>query len=209
MNFNKHNHTYDKDGKPYRSVSEVVASYMPEFPKELIASKVAAKQGVPAEEILQKWDDNAKVSTTYGNAIDRAVRYWIDHGDLPNPVILQRAVESFAEITKGEKLHANVGFSHDDLLIAGTTDIIKAYGKKKIDIRDVKTNGDLYKSHKKMLTPFNDLEDSPLNKYRLQLSLYGLLAEYEGLTVGKLEIWHWTDQWEVIKVEPLDLSKIV
>lgn len=54
------------------------------------------------------------------------------------------------------------------------------------------TNQDLFKNYKgkKLLAPFNDLDDSPFNKYQLQLSLYQILFEQVGYKIkDRALIW--------------------
>lgn len=72
---------------------------------------------------------------------------------------------------------------YDKAGYAGTFDILFYYdaelnGKSAensgLYVMDYKTNRDLYKhfTGKKLLTPFHELDDMPLNTYKLQLSLY-------------------------------------
>nr|DAK47305.1 MAG TPA: Exonuclease V [Caudoviricetes sp.] len=54
------------------------------------------------------------------------------------------------------------------------------------------TNQDLFKNYKgkRLLTPFDDLEDNPFNKYQLQLSLYQILFEQTGFKIeNRALIW--------------------
>ncbi len=81
-----------------------------------------------------------------------------------------------------------------DLGYAGTFDILFYYdavlnGKNAeqsgLIIMDWKTNEDLFKNFmdKRLLTPFEDLQDMPLSLYRLQLSLYQICLENIGFRV--------------------------
>ena len=206
--FDEPTHTYTKNSVVYRNVSQLVEKYSPPFPKEEAALRTAVSQKTTPEKIIKRWKDLGEVSKTYGSAIDLAVRYWIDHGDIPRPTLLAGCIEEFIDLTWGMKLTANIMLAHDDLQIAGTTDIFK-HDKEEKDIWDVKTNASLKKGRGKMLGPFSDLPATNLNKYRLQLSLYKLLAEFEGHTINKIGILHWTDKWKMIEVEPLDLTEFI
>ena len=79
------------------------------------------------------------------------------------------------------------------------------------------TNEDLFKNYKgkTLLEPFEDLLDSPYNKYQLQLSMYQLLFEQCGFEVesrriiwlkpnGTFEIFKTKDYTEVLKLELLN-----
>ncbi len=118
--FNEDKHTYTKRGEKYTNVSSIVKKYTPPFKKEFLAGLVAKRDGLSVGHVIAMWAANGELSMTYGNAVDLAVRYLIDFGDLPNPIILKRCMESFAEITLGIKMRANVMLSHDGVKLAGT-----------------------------------------------------------------------------------------
>lgn len=69
------------------------------------------------------------------------------------------------------------------------------------------TNKDIYKNYNKtkLLTPFNNLLDNPLNKYKIQLSLYQILFEQCGFQVeNRFLIWLKEDgSFEQIDLEDL------
>lgn len=82
----------------------------------------------------------------------------------------------------------------EELGYSGTFDILFYYdatleGKKPeksgLIVMDWKTNKDLYKNFReqKLLHPFNELLDMPLNLYKLQLSLYQSCLEKRGFKV--------------------------
>ena len=88
-----------------------------------------------------------------------------------------------------------------DLNYSGTFDMLfyydaeldgKSAEKSGFVIFDYKTNKDLYKNFKeqKLLVPFEELLDMPVNLYKLQLSLYQLNLEQIGFKViGRRLIW--------------------
>ena len=89
----------------------------------------------------------------------------------------------------------------EELGYSGTFDILfyydaeldgKSADKSGLVIMDWKTNKDLYKNFKeqKLLEPFEELLDMPLNIYKLQLSLYQNCLEKVGLkTVARRILW--------------------
>ena len=82
---------------------------------------------------------------------------------------------------------------HKYFMFAGTCDILLYDTKNKTFILgDYKTNEDLFKNfkQKRLLYPFNNLLDSPFNKYQLQLSFYQILFEQIGLRISSRKlIW--------------------
>ena len=89
----------------------------------------------------------------------------------------------------------------EDLGYSGTFDLLTYYdatveGKNDSNsglvIMDWKTNKDLYKNFKqeKLLPPFDELLDMPLNIYKLQLSLYQMALEHIGMkAVARRIMW--------------------
>ncbi len=79
----------------------------------------------------------------------------------------------------------------EDLGYAGTFDLL-LYHEGKFIIADYKTNKDLHKHSygRKMLAPFNDMDENDESLYTLQLSLYQLALEHIGLDIKDLRlIW--------------------
>ena len=207
MHFDPVTHTYRIGDHTFKySVTELVSKYVPPFPAGMIAEKVAKKEGTTPEEVLRKWEINKDIACDYGNAVDKAVQYWVDFKELPKQDHLKEIVERFKKDYTGE-LISQVAVYSTEKSVCGTLDLIEKLGNKRINIIDVKSNADFYKKASgKLLAPYQDLEASNLNKYRLQLSLYRDLFEMRGVSVGKISIWHST--LGVINVEPLNTEPI-
>lgn len=115
---------------------------------------------------------NLKPSNKYEEAI---VKFW---GDVPEhiiPVIME------------------LQMYHKEYMFAGTADILLYDTKNETYIiGDYKTNEDLFKNFmgKKLIGVFDDLLDSPFNKYQIQLSFYQILFEQMNLKVsGRKLVW--------------------
>ena len=206
MNFNKATHEYSKDGKLYTPVSDVISKLSPEFEAERIAGFVAKKEKRTTNEVLEEWDMKAQIARDFGNAVHKSIEIWIKHSAKPKNKYLQKVIDTFP-LKKGlisEKIVYN-----DDLQIAGTIDVLQKK-RTRYNLIDVKTSYDLDKSFGKLLSPLQDLKDSPLNKYRLQMSIYKQLAESMGYKIDKLFILKWANEWETIEVKPIeiDLTKV-
>jgi hypothetical protein len=207
MHFDPSNHTYTKDNKRYAPVSDVISQLSPEFEAEKIAGFIAKRDKRTVEEVLEEWDMKSQIARDFGNAIHKSIELWIKHSAQPKNKYLQNAVKTFPLKNKG--LISEKIVYDDDLQIAGTIDILRKK-KSKYDLCDIKTSYDLEKSYNRLLSPLQDLKDSPLNKYRLQMSIYKQLAESMGFKIDKLFILKWAQRWEVIEVKPIeiDLTKI-
>lgn len=107
---------------------------------------------------------------------------------------------------------------HAELNYSGTFDLLfyyeatldnKTEDKSGFIIFDYKTNKDLYKNFKdkRLLPPFQDVQDSPVHIYELQLSLYDLNLKQLNFKVLKhILIWV-RDSGEYEKVKLTDYSK--
>ena len=207
MIFDPVTHQYKLNGHTFKySVTELAGKYIPPFPAGMLAEKVAKKEGVTADHILRQWDMNKEMACDYGNAVDKAIQYWIDFKKEPKNEHLQKIVKDFAGRYDGD-LRSQISVYSEEKSVCGTTDVIKVLAPKTIDIIDVKSNADFYKKGSgKLLGPFSDLENNNLNKYRLQLSLYKDLFEMKGFTVMGIEIYH--PEEGIIKLEPLNTTDI-
>ena len=209
MNFNKELHEYSDNGVQYQSTSEWVDQFHKPFPADLIANKIAKRDGVTKEFVLGEWSLKAEMMRDYGNAGHRAVEYFIKYGKYPDQKNLAYIVEKFEETYNEANFHSEIIAYDKERKIAGTIDILEALGNKEVNILDLKFNGDIHKKPKgKLLTPFNDLSDSKINIYRLQLSMYKHLCESMGLKVKELRLLWWTGtEFEVIPLEEIDLTE--
>lgn len=195
---------YIHNNKKLIRVTDWIKQFIPEFPAEMIAGKCGAKEGRTAEEILAKWKQKAHIATSLGTALHEAIDYYVKYGERAEHPSLQSAIDEFIEKTKGKKLFSEVVVYDDE--VAGTIDLIESVKKGKVIIHDYKTNADLNKTNGKLLAPFEKLGNNPLNRYRLQLSKYKELLEKRGVEVVGIKLWHYTDHFEIINIEPLDLT---
>ena len=133
--------------------------------------------------------------------------YFLKNQDLDNHKIFFLAKK---EEVGENKFYSEVLVSSDKLKLAGTIDLIEALGKKHINIWDIKTNYEMdKKKNGKLLIPFQDIDNTKINKYRLQLSMYKYLCELKGIIVDKLYLLHWTgNEWIKSELEPIDISII-
>lgn len=196
LTFNEAKHIYSVKGEKLKSsVSKVLKIFVEKTDFKQIALAIDKRDGLPTGTTSVLWDLNSKIALAIGTrahyfgelyAFNRIlkptsgyeeaiVKFW---NDLP-PHIIPFIME--------------LKMYHKDYMFAGTGDIL-LYNTLtgKFIIGDYKTNKDLFKNFKgsKMLGPFSDLLDMPLNHYQLQLSFYQILFEQTGFKVESRKIIH-------------------
>lgn len=191
LQFDAQKHSYEVRGKPLTSVSKTIHKYVEKVDFDKIAGFVAKKRGITKAEVLAEWEAKKIASCNQGTLVhtfgenyngmqkptngfeEAIVKFWDNIPDYIEPFLFE--LQMFSET----------------LGIAGTSDIILFNNKTgKFIIADYKTNEDLFKNYKgkTLLAPFEDLLDSPYNKYQLQLSMYQLLFEQCGFEVESRRI---------------------
>lgn len=195
IKFNEETHTYTKDKKRLTPVSYVLKNFVEEFDSDKMSALVAIKRGVSQSVILQEWEDNKNRACELGTKVHLfGELYCRDRSLKPTNGYEEAIVKWYS--TKPDYIETTfleLQMFSDALGIAGTSDMV-FYNTKtgKFKILDFKTNVDLFKNYKgkKMLKPFDNLLDSPYNKYQLQLSLYQILFEQTGYEVeSRALVW--------------------
>lgn len=206
LKFDEDKHIYFDKDKQYQSVTQFIKKFIKPFKKELIAEKVAKKQGKTTEDVIKGWDNKGKVSSQYGNSIHKAVENWIKFDVMDRIPHVKDAVEKFSKKYNREEIESEIAVYDKKRGIAGTIDLF-INGNV---IGDLKTSTRLNKSYGRMLPPFDDLKDTKINKYRLQLSIYKALSELQGIDIDKLFVEHWDGkEWNKIDLEPIDQELIL
>lgn len=196
--FNKEDHTYSKDGKPYLSGSTFAHMFEKEFPRDAIAQKVADRDGNKVEDVLAGWDSKGEISLQYGTLIHKCMETYIKYNELPNNEYLREIVEDWAEQNDHETFQSEV-FVQDDLhQLCGVIDLIQG-----AEIQDFKT-GDIHQKIQHTLG--KDFPNDRLSLYTLQLNFYRYIMEQNGSKIKSLAIW-WLngEHWEKIKVDIIDI----
>jgi hypothetical protein len=203
-------HEYRQGNEKYQSVTQLIEKLKKPFPKELIAGKIATRDGIEAEEVIQEWDLNASISANYGTSIHQGIEYWIKYGKISKLPHVKLAVEKFAEHNEREKLKTEVIVFNDEFKLAGTIDLIEVIEKGVANLKDIKTNYELdKKGDGNFLAPLNDMSCTKINCYRIQLSIYKHLLELKGKKIDKLIIEHWNgEEFNSIELEPLTQEQI-
>lgn len=197
--FNKEDHTYSKNGKPYLSGSTFAHMFEKEFPRDAIAQKVADRDEKKVDDVLAGWDSKGEISLQYGTLIHKCIETWCQYGEMPNNEYLKSIVEDWEEVFGNDPIDFNELFIQDDAhQLCGVADAVGDY-----TLYDWKT-GDIHQkiSH----TLGKDFPNDRLSLYTLQLNFYRYIIEQNGGKINHLVIgWLNGEHWEKVKVDIIDI----
>lgn len=197
--FNKEDHTYSKNGKPYLSGSTFAHMFEKEFPRNAIAQKVADKNGKEVDDVLAGWDSKGEISLQYGTLIHKCIETRCQYGEVPNNEYLKSIVEDWDEVFGNDPIDFNELFIQDDVhQLCGVADAVGDY-----TLYDWKT-GDIHQkiSH----TLGKEFPNDRLSLYTLQLNFYRYIIEQNGGKINHLVIgWLNGEHWEKVKVDVIDI----
>lgn len=219
-------HTYtDRQGRRYRGGSTFASLFKSGFPGALIAGKMATKNDVSAQEILDMWALNAEASSTFGTSVHAALQLYGEYVELSrkvkdgsdesaltsNPVLRPIVEKFFTEQRKAETAFYEEFVADSETLSCGLIDRL-VVDEDGLWIEDFKTNASIDKSET-ILKPFKGvIEPTSLGIYTIQLSYYGRILQAHGRTIKGLRIHHWTEvdgewDWVTHEREILDLEE--
>lgn len=186
-------HAYSYMGRDLESVSKVLGRLKPPFDVAAMSHKVAAKNGLKQCDILQQWDDKRNAACERGKSIHAAIESFLTGCGTSESTAPYR---NWLEWWSGKMQPVGIEYIVGDieLGIAGTIDLISFSPKTNANhIFDWKTNEKFdckNKWNRKLLNPFQDLDDCDLEIYSLQVSLYRIMMERRGLAMGDSWICH-------------------
>lgn len=191
------NHKYKtRAGVPLVSGSAYKKSLEKPFPLNHMAKAVAKKHGVPEKVVREMWQRNSEMSTNLGTALHKALEQYFKHNadgteknyHLPKHPFLRNAVLAFPRLH--EQGYAEIFVSDVAKQRVGQIDLLLPEKDKTYTVVDYKTDGDIAKN---------------LDGHFNQLSFYGHILTDKGYPVSSLEVWNYTDTWEVYRSPLLDI----
>ena len=203
--FDKATHTYtNENGDVYLSGSTYAKQFEKPFDAQNIVIKMAAKSGVPADEILKMWEMKRDVSNGYGTALHLAMQLYGEfskHSGVFNKEyhihelsVFKDATESFYASRMQEQAEYEALVIDHKREYAGQIDrlvyVPDTTGEKtrRVWVEDFKSN--------------HDLPKDKLENYWHQLSFYGSILEAGGFIVEGLRIHHWNGkEWTTYEHE--------
>lgn len=180
-------HAYSIGDVQLTSVTSVLKCLYPIFERDKISRRSATKQNRTVESILAEWDNNSKIALQKGTIVHAyAEDLFVGRVD----PIMRSLSGVLPEVIGMDKIWATLQKQNafliekekvvgdEELGIAGRIDALLSIKGEK-HIFDWKTGKFDIKNGfgGKLCPPFNDLDDSKLNRYSLQTSLYRLIIE--------------------------------
>jgi hypothetical protein len=198
IDFDSVNHAYKIAGKRAKSVTETLKTLVKAFDGVYWAEKKAFELNISADELLKKWEINAKTSKVKGTLVHTYLEsiFTASKFDYPEEFILNEfgfdpiqdafnailpQVDKFILDIQGKMYSIATEFRIGDLesLVCGTVDQIFYNQKSKaLEIWDWKTNKEIKTfSRYYHLEPIAHIPDTELDHYSLQLSIYKEILE--------------------------------
>jgi len=157
----KHSYIDDK-GRKYKSVTTIINEIYPFNVNEIIAEIIvnpnsAYYQWTPAQ-VKREW----RQSAIEGSRVHKAIENFINKNEFPKNIDIIPLVKQFKKLHFKGKLKTELKVWDEDLLIAGTVDLLEDCGNY-FWLWDLKTS--------------KKLSDDRLIKFSMQLELYKRLVE--------------------------------
>lgn len=190
----KHTYTDPEEKFLYTSVTKWVENFKPHFDELLVAKRIAERESVSVEIILEEWKRKRDDSAEFGTKIHKVLELYNSTGKIYDDKF-STVIDSFKKLnlTFDKKNTFFEKLVYDKKLkIAGTSDVIVHNSDKTFSIYDFKTNKRL-----QHWSPYRETLLGPLFKYpnceyfiyALQLSMYAYLYKLmSGLEPLRLKI---------------------
>jgi hypothetical protein len=182
-----HRYTHDEHGE-FVSVTTLLGKYKKPFDSAMHASRVAKREGVSVEMVLEMWNVEKNKACDRGTYIHKLLEDYITVGETQDDYgWLYKSYDKNVEcnIDRFKKIHCESLLHNVDYMIAGTADLIYEHSNGEFTVGDFKTNKKFRfcsQYGERMLAPVDHLHSCEFNIYALQLSLYAYLHE---LATGK------------------------
>ncbi len=218
--FYSEDHHYEYNDKRVGiSVTRLIEEYTNEFNSQEMAERVATRDNKTVQQVLDEWQYKNKFSVTKGSTCHEfSQSLWSGDKFIPNMFdnskeykeavqkIMEQAINFYNDYqSKLEHIADEFIIGSDEYDIASAIDHIfinKLTGG--LVLADYKTNSDIYKNEKyakSMKVPLQNLKDTTLNHYFLQLSIYKYLVEkYSDLKFDEMFIIWYSEQNEDYKI---------
>jgi len=183
INFDEKKHKYvnTETGKELISVTTLIGKYKPVFDKMGNATRVAKREGVSVDFILEEWEREKNRACDYGTDIHKVMEDFLAEGKVDEQ--FRSLYDSYRKwehiFEKFPKLKCEEQLNNVDINVAGTADLLYE-NKTHFYVGDFKTNKAF-----RFVSDYNEFFKFPLdhlgvcefNTYALQLSIYAMLYE--------------------------------
>jgi hypothetical protein len=199
MIFDASDHSYIHDGVRYKSATSLLKLYEADKDWQKIAEAYAKKNGNTAEHWRDVWDQNRDRSAERGTLYHyNREQDLISKGAIVCPEIDGK--KHAIDLDNLEGLYSELIIFDPYFKVAGTSDVVLVENKK-VWITDFKTTESVSSTPKmfwvkeagrakmvKYKVPWSSIAETDINKYMLQLSIYGFMLERRGYEIMGLKI---------------------
>ena len=203
--------------------------YIPEFNAAKMLPLSAKSKGVSVEELKKEWDYLKEYGQERGNLVHDFLQHAGERRFLYNDlnivskkdkdILIKQAREYVKDFSDYIHIRSELVVGNDffagmlDRLIMSNPHNTLVDERPQLILHDYKTDKEIYKKpYGNLLSPFEYLENTIINGYRIQLSIYKrLFEEATGIIIDKIVIiWFATTNksYELIEIEPLNLDDI-
>lgn len=177
-----HTYTHVDSGAPFISVTTLLGKYKQPFDRYGHSKRVAKREGVSQELVLEMWEEEKNRACTRGTDIHKILEDYISCGDVKDnygwlcksyDMAAERSIDSFKNVLCENLLY------DEEHLVAGMADLIYEH-KNEFTVGDFKTNKKFKFSSpysERLKDPISHLHNCEFNVYGLQLSFYAYLYE--------------------------------
>ena len=177
-----HTYTHIDTEKPFISVTTLIGKYKQPFDRDGHSKRVADREGVSQELVLEMWEQEKNRACTRGTNIHKVLEDYLNYGEAEGDwgwlcksydKAVERSIDSFKNVLCENLLY------DEEYSVAGTADLIYEH-KHEFTIGDFKTNKRFRFSSpysERLKDPVSHLHNCEFNLYGLQLSLYAYLYE--------------------------------
>ena len=198
-----HTYTNTETGRVYISVTTLLGRYKKPFDKDGHSKRVAKREGVSQELVLELWKLETDTATEKGHKIHKLLEDYLVEGIIDpkyTPLYDTYQTQVGNRIGACEEVLSEYRMYDHDYELAGTADLVFRHKNNTFTIGDFKTNKKFnftskYCEH--LLPPVDHLHNCEFNVYALQLSIYAYMYEKHtntkcrGLVIFYLENGKW------------------
>lgn len=195
VKFDEPTHTYrnTQTGEIYTSATQLISKFKKPFDSKFHAERVAKREGVSVEMVLESWEYEKNKSIVKGKNIHSLLENYVRFGETEKDYTwLYKAFEKQRETLVGmsKKVYAEKLLWNHEYKLAGTCDLLYDHDEN-FTVLDYKTNKAITafsKYNEYLLPPVDFLSYCEYNVYALQLSIYAYM--YEQLSNKKIRNLH-------------------
>ena len=184
VKFDEPTHTYrnTETDERYTSATQLISKFKKPFDSQYHAERVAKREGVPVEMVLESWEHEKEKSIVKGKNIHSLLENYVRYGETEKDYTwLYKSFEKQREklVGKSKKVYAEKLLWNHEYKLAGTCDLLYEHDSN-FTILDYKTNKVITafsKYNEYLLPPVDFLSYCEYNVYALQLSIYAYMFE--------------------------------